>query len=105
LGNCPDGEEALIKPVSAWPGDTVTTTPNGVVVNGAIILNSTPNTRDPFGKDLHPYAYGNYKVPAGQLWVVSNYSARSFDSRYFGPIPVTSIRSWLKPVIVENEVP
>lgn len=105
VGNCPDGEEALIKPVSAWPGDTVTTTPNGVAVNGAIILNSTPNTKDPFGKDLHPYAYGSYQVPAGQLWVVSNYSSRSFDSRYFGPIPVASIRTWLKPVIVEKAAP
>lgn len=102
LGNCPDGEEALIKPVSAWPGDTVTTTPIGVAVNGAIIHNSMPNTKDPFGKDLHPYAYGNYKVPAGQVWVISSYSPRSFDSRYFGPIPVTSIRSWLKPIAVEK---
>ena len=104
LRNCPDGEEALIKPVSAWPGDIVTATPIGVAVNGAILLNSMPELRDPFGKELHPYAYGSYRVPAGQVWVISSYSPRSFDSRYFGPIPVTAIRGWLKPIAVEKMV-
>ena len=105
LANCPDGEEALLKPVAAWPGDVVTTTPIGVAVNGAILHNSMPDSKDPFGKELHPYAYGNYKVPAGQVWVISSYSPRSFDSRYFGPIPVTAIRSWLKPLVVEKREP
>lgn len=105
LGNCPDGEEALVKPVSAWPGDVVTTTSIGVAVDGAIIHNSMPETKDALGKELHPYAYGNYTVPPGQVWVISSYSPRSFDSRYFGPIPVSSIRTWLKPLIVEKAAP
>lgn len=105
LANCPDGEEALLKPVAAWPGDVVTTAPTGVAVNGAILPNSMPDTKDPFGKELHPYAYGNYTVPAGQVWVISSYSLRSFDSRYFGPIPVAAIRSWVKPLIVEKREP
>lgn len=81
LGNCPDGFEALLKPVVAWPGDTVTVTPLGVAVNGALLLNSMATPKDSNGEVLHAYPLGNYKVNPGQLWVISSYSRRSFDSR------------------------
>jgi conjugative transfer signal peptidase TraF len=102
LGTCPDGYAALLKPVVAWPGDTVTTSPAGVAVNGTRVSNSAPLTRDSLGRDLHPYPYGTYQVLAGQIWVVSSYSAKSFDSRYFGPVPLTTVREWVRPLITER---
>ena len=64
LGTCPDGYAALLKPVVAWPGDVVTTSPAGVIVDGTPVPNSSPLTRDSLGRELHPYPYGTYEVPA-----------------------------------------
>jgi conjugative transfer signal peptidase TraF len=103
LGTCPDGYAALLKPVVAWPGDAVTTSPAGVVVNGTPVPNSAPLMRDSLGRELHPYPYGKHQVLAGQIWVVSSYSAKSFDSRYFGPVPLNSVREWVRPLITEPD--
>jgi conjugative transfer signal peptidase TraF len=102
LGTCPDGYAALLKPVVAWPGDVVTTSPAGVIVDGIPVPNSSPLTRDSLGRELHPYPYGTYEVPAGQIWVLSSYSSRSFDSRYFGPVPLRTVREWVRPFITER---
>ena len=102
LGTCPDGYAALLKPVVAWPGDVVTTSPSGVIVDGAPVPNSSPLTRDSLGRELHPYPYGTYEVPEDQIWVVSSYSPRSFDSRYFGPVPLRTVREWVRPLITER---
>ena len=102
LGTCPDGYAALLKPVVAWPGDVVTTSPAGVIVDGTPVPNSSPLTRDSLGRELHPYPYGTYKVAEGQIWVVSSYSSRSFDSRYFGPVPLRTVREWVRPFITER---
>ena len=102
LGTCPDGYAAFLKPVVAWPGDVVTTSPDGVIVDGTLVPNSSPLTRDSLGRELHPYPYGTYEVPEGQIWVVSSYSSRSFDSRYFGPVPLRTVREWVRPLITER---
>jgi conjugative transfer signal peptidase TraF len=102
LGTCPDGYAALLKPVVAWSGDSVTTSPAGVAVNGTPVSNSAPLTRDSLGRDLHPYPYGSYQLLPGQIWVVSSYSAKSFDSRYFGPMPLKTVREWVRPLITEQ---
>jgi conjugative transfer signal peptidase TraF len=101
LGTCPDGFAALLKPVVAWPGDVVTTSPDGIVVDGFPVPNSSPLIRDSLGRELHPYPYGTYHVREGQIWVVSSYSSRSFDSRYFGPVPLRTVREWVRPLITE----
>ena len=102
VGTCPDGYAALLKPVVAWPGDVVTTAPGGVVVNGTPVPNSSPLTHDSLGRELYPYPFGTYQVPDGQIWVVSSYSSRSFDSRYFGPVPLRTVREWVRPLITER---
>jgi conjugative transfer signal peptidase TraF len=102
LGTCPDGYAALLKPVVAWPGDVVTTSPAGVIVDGIPVPNSSPLTRDSLGRELHPYPYGTYTVAQGQIWVLSSYSSRSFDSRYFGPVPLRTVREWVRPFITER---
>lgn len=101
-GTCDDGLAALIKPVAAWPGDTVNTSPSGVSVNGTLIPHSAPLSADSHGKELHHYDFGTYKVQPGQLWLISSYSVRSYDSRYYGPIPFSAVRAWLTPLAVER---
>jgi type IV secretory pathway protease TraF len=38
-------------------------------------------------------------VPRGYVWLMSDYNPRSFDSRYFGPIPVKQIQGPAKLVL------
>jgi type IV secretory pathway protease TraF len=57
-------------------------------------------------RDLHYTAQGSYAtdrampyhVPDGQLFVLGDLSSRSRDSRYFGPVPVGSVRG--RPIAV-----
>jgi conjugative transfer signal peptidase TraF len=102
MRTCPDGFSPLIKPVVAWPGDFVSVSATGISVNGRPLTNSTPIERDSKGQQLRPFAAGVYRVGPKELWVVSSFSPRSFDSRYFGPIPLKSVHSWLRPLLVER---
>jgi len=101
MRTCPDGFSPLIKPVVAWPGDLVSVSSDGISVNGHMLKNSAPIERDSKGQKLRPFAAGEYTVGSKELWVVSSFSPRSFDSRYFGPIPLKSVHSWLRPLLVE----
>jgi conjugative transfer signal peptidase TraF len=102
MRTCPDGYSPLIKPVVAWPGDTVEISAIGIVVNGQPMPNTATINRDSTGRQLHPFPPGTYRVQADQLWVISTFSPRSFDSRYFGPIPLRSVHSWIRPLLVER---
>jgi len=100
-GNCPDGAEPLMKPLVATAGDIVTTSDRGVAVNGTLLQNSAPLAFDTKNRRLVHWAFGDYRVPAGDVWVISSYNSRSFDSRYFGPVPLSTVRHRLRPLITE----
>jgi conjugative transfer signal peptidase TraF len=100
-GNCPDGAEPLMKPVVAVEGDTVEISNKGVTVNGRFLLNSAPRPFDRENRPLAHWSFGAYRVAARTIWVISSFNSRSFDSRYFGPIPASSIRSRLQALITE----
>jgi conjugative transfer signal peptidase TraF len=105
MRTCPDGFSPLIKPVVAWPGDTVETSAQGIAVNGVPLSHTVPMTHDSKGHPIRPYPFGTYRVQPGQLWAVSSFSPRSFDSRYFGPVPERSVHMWVRPWIVEKTYP
>jgi conjugative transfer signal peptidase TraF len=98
-GSCADGGAPLLKPVVASIGDVVDVSADGLVVNGAQVPNTAPLPADTKGRPLAHCAFGRYSVPVGTVWVASSYSGRSFDSRYFGPVPVTAIRNRMRPVL------
>lgn len=100
-GSCPDGAIPILKQIAAVPGDHVTTTRRGVLVNGHLLPNTAPVADDPHGRPLPHYPFGTYTVPPDRVWLLSTYSPRSFDSRYFGPVPVTAIRAIVHPWIVQ----
>jgi conjugative transfer signal peptidase TraF len=97
-GGCPDGAAPMLKPIAAQPGDIVEVTSHGITVNGTRLRNSAPQPVDSRGRPLPHWPFGRYTVPQGFVWVVSQYNALSFDSRYYGPIPVASIRHHLRPL-------
>jgi len=101
-GRCPDGGTPLLKPVVAQEGDEVVVTAQGVSVNAAVLPNSAPRTLDTAGRRLTPWPSGTYRVQPGTMWVVSSYEARSFDSRYFGPIRKSQVIDYLRPLLVRR---
>jgi conjugative transfer signal peptidase TraF len=86
VGSCPDGGAPLMKPIVARPGDRVEIGERGVAVNGKLLANSAALSVDTTGRRLAHWPFGRYTVNVGTAWVISSYSRRSFDSRYFGPI-------------------
>jgi conjugative transfer signal peptidase TraF len=99
-GSCPGGAEPLVKPIAAIGGDVVAVSAAGIAVNGAPIANTAPLSRDEAGRPLQPVPVGSYRVPSGELWLLSGHDPRSFDSRYFGAVPIVGVRGIASPIWV-----
>ena len=95
--SCPNGYQPLIKRVVASAGDRVIVSDAGVMINGILQTNSRLIHTDKEGRALPQASSGI--VPEGMVWVLSDYNAMSFDSRYFGPVAVNSIIGVITPVI------
>lgn len=100
---CPDGAEHLLKPVAARAGDTVVLDSTGVTVNGTHIPRSAALDHDSDGRPMSAWPPGTYAVGPEQIWVISSYNGRSYDSRYFGPVAVASVRGNYRPLFVFAE--
>ena len=97
-GDCPGGRAVLLKPVVGLPGDLIALGPDGVRVNGVPIANSTVLPADSAGRPVTASAGG--VVAPGTVWVMSHHDPRSFDSRYFGAVPIANLRGVASPVLV-----
>jgi conjugative transfer signal peptidase TraF len=95
-GNCPDSGEPLAKPTVARPGDLVELSATGLAVNGRLLPNTAPLEKDSAGRPLSHCPFGRYFVAPGSIWVASSFNARSFDSRYFGPVAVSRVREHVR---------
>jgi conjugative transfer signal peptidase TraF len=90
---------ALIKRVVAMGGYRVTISGAGVTVNGKPLANSTPCAEDGAGRPLRTFQLTDYVRGPTEVLLMSEYSPRSFDARYFGPLSKENIRSVIVPVI------
>ncbi len=99
-GACAGNAEPVGKIVGALPGDVVEIEPGWVAVNGVRFKRSAVAARDSAGRPLRHVAWGSYRVAPGQLWLFGFNDRRSWDSRYFGPVPLASVRGEIKPVAV-----
>jgi conjugative transfer signal peptidase TraF len=100
-GTCPDGFEPLMKPILAKAGDVVDMSAKGVAINGRLVSNTAPESFDSKGRPLAHWPFGRFRVAADTILVISAFNRRSFDSRYFGPVRQSSVRSHLRPLITE----
>lgn len=96
-GKCPGNYEMLLKPVAAVEGDTVIVTDDGMSINGKAIPDSKPLSEDSKGRSL-PRLRQAFVLKPGEVWLFSTYDARSYDSRYFGPVPVSQVMGIAAPI-------
>jgi conjugative transfer signal peptidase TraF len=98
-GACPGGAEPVGKIACALPGDSVEIEPRFVAVNGVRFANSAMATHDSAGRSLPHMAWGKHIVAPNDVWLFGFNDRRSWDSRYFGPVPLAHVRGQLAPVL------
>jgi conjugative transfer signal peptidase TraF len=84
----------LVKPVVATSDDRVCTDGGTLTVNGAPL--GAIATEDTRGRPL-PHDERCGPVPEGDVFVASHF-ATSFDSRTFGPVPLSDLRGTVTPL-------
>jgi conjugative transfer signal peptidase TraF len=97
-GLCPGWFSPLIKTVVAVAGQHVAID-GWIAVDGVVIAHSLVLASDGKGSALTPASSG--VVPAGHIFLFSDF-AGSYDSRYFGPIPVAGVLGLAHPIVVFN---
>ena len=102
VGNCPGGQGHLIKKILAAKGDTISITSHGVLINGQYVPHSQPIREDKAGRLLPQLNIQELTLADGQVLMMSDYSPKSFDGRYFGPIARPQDAITLKPIIIET---
>ncbi len=98
-GDCPSGAEPVAKIVGALPGDLVEVQPGWVSVDGEVFADSAVAPRDSMGRPLPHVPWGRRQVAPGEVWLFGFHNVRSWDARYFGPVPLSEVRAALKPVL------
>ncbi|KRA65255.1 conjugative transfer signal peptidase TraF [Rhizobium sp. Root651] len=86
-GSCPGGVAPLIKTVIAVAGQHIEIGVS-VSVDGWGVSSSSLALRDGKGRPLTPFPSGI--VPPGYVFLHSTFPG-SYDSRYFGPVPISGI--------------
>lgn len=89
----------LLKPVAAMAGQTVCRSGYRISVDGKHFGNALPADRH--GRPL-PRWSGCRRLGAHQIFLMSTSVPDSFDGRYFGPLPASSVRATLTPLWVSK---
>jgi conjugative transfer signal peptidase TraF len=98
-GDCPGGAEPVLKVVGGLGGDQIEVEAGWVAVNGERLTNSATVAQDTAGRSLRHVVWGHRQVGADEVWLFGFNNRRSWDSRYFGPIPLGAIRGVVQPVL------
>jgi type IV secretory pathway protease TraF len=89
----------IVKQLMAIARDEIELQEGFLAVNG-VVVNRTPlQSTDSLGRPLDHAPPGRRLVADGEVWVLGIDRRRSWDSRYFGAIPVESIVASAKPVL------
>ncbi len=78
------GYGLMLKRLMGIPGDIVSITDDGIVVNGRLLPNSMPLSHDNVGDPLPIVRITDYQLADHEALFVSDHLPRSYDARYFG---------------------
>jgi conjugative transfer signal peptidase TraF len=98
-GFCPGGYGFMMKRVVAANGDTVSISDDGVRVNAELLPLSVPLRMDKAGRSLERFGNSRFSLDGSEVLLMSDVTGASFDSRYFGPIDRSQIKTVISPVI------
>lgn len=102
-GKCPGGFQPAIKKVAALPGTTVSLQ-KIVMLGGVAVPNATVRKLD--GKERPLPSLADFVVPANHVFLLSDHApAVSFDSRYYGSVPLENILGHIVPIFTNAQVP
>jgi conjugative transfer signal peptidase TraF len=98
-GPCTGNAEPVGKLAAALPGDVVEIEPRWVAINGKRIAHSATAAHDSHGRPLAHVAWGKHVVADNEVWLFGFNDRRSWDARYFGPVPLANVGGKLQPVL------
>jgi conjugative transfer signal peptidase TraF len=90
-GTCAGGTEPLLKRVEALGGDWVSLDHVGVAVNDVRVSGTRLLQVDGHGRLIASIGPGTWLINADAFWAGSSAHPHSFDSRYFGPVPLSHV--------------
>ena len=95
------GGISMMKKVAATEGDDVKIIDGSFLAAGECY--GELSSEDSSGRSLEPYPYDdNYKVAKGEFIAVGTHP-RSWDSRYYGPIPTDRIKARVRPLYLMDD--
>jgi conjugative transfer signal peptidase TraF len=98
-GICASGSSPILKQVVALARDEVELQDHSLAVNGSVIDRSEIHDVDSLGRHLGHAPFGSQVLASGEMWLLGLHRERSWDSRYFGPVPVASIVAIARPLM------
>jgi conjugative transfer signal peptidase TraF len=97
---CPGGYEPLLKYLAALPGDEIELGEQGMSVNGHRLVGPPATALDHGPAYLRSAPPQKVRVTFSDLWLYSTHS-RSWDSRFFGPLPRAGLLGTATPILTE----
>lgn len=98
-GPCPCQTRPVVKTILGLPGDVIEVEPDGLRINHSPIPGSAALAQDSMGRNLPRLPSGTYRIPASHLWLFGAADRRSWDSRYYGPVPAANVVGSLRPLL------
>jgi conjugative transfer signal peptidase TraF len=91
-------ELPLLKRLVALEGDVVSVSSSGVSINGQALPNSAPPFHDEAGRPLAMTQLDHFRLRPDQAFLMG-VTPTSWDSRYFGPVPLSRCSGSFVPVL------
>ncbi len=91
INRCDNGYSSILKELVGVPGDVISITKNGVLINNKLILDSS-SVSEIRSINLYPQQIGSFVLKSNEYWFMGE-SKNSYDSRYFGKVTMQEIKS------------
>ncbi len=91
-GSCPSGLRPLLKEIKGLPGDVIGFRDGLITLNGQSIAGTALLKTDSIGRPAPISRLTSGVIQPGKALMLSHYPS-SFDSRYFGLVPLASLNS------------